>query len=635
MKQLFLKAKPQPLSILGLTTIVRNNFAIILLLSTLHLSALSFDAHSQIPGLKSYTIEISLPDSMNYIKVKATLDFDHFYLAGNDTLKIDLCKGFEGVFFDSLSISAGDKKLNFIIRNDYEIILLPAAKVRNDSSALTFSYTLNKKPGFDEIQFSDFAFQANQNDVHINAAITRADNWIPKLPEDHLKRLPPFSLNVVTPPGYEAMASGKLQNIANERNSRIFAYTNYDEMSDRALYFFINKNMKKEILFPGGFKLAMYLPSDTLQGNPDYLAGMVFKSYRCFEEEYGKTNLNEYKINSFANTTLGYSGFYNSCNAPKWMFTTPIHNNELYAPVRDLIHEVSHTWWGNMVAADAGHDYWLFEGFAKFSEPVFLKTIAGPGIEKLYEKRLKLVVAANIDFIPPLRFGSSDINNQMLKNDAAYYQGALFLLNLKHLVGEENFRKGMQEYVSSNNGKMVNSDDFFKAMQHNAEKKIRKYFYDYLDMPGFAEYTTRIKSMRKRSSYWQIKVEITNTGRKELFTSICRNSDLHQDTAYVYIPEGRGKVIKVKSTKPDTIGLIIVDPDDIFLVRENGMRSPGAKFYTGLDGKLKLINLVEGSPFGKAGLKDNMVIVTIDGQDISNRDIFTPPFHSPAAGHKA
>jgi len=585
------------------------------------ISAYSF-SYSQNLENKHYGIEISIPDSMNYVKITAKLDIINLNTLTSDTLKIDLCNGFTGVFFDSLSIFADDIKLGYTVKDDFEInIVLPNQIKSKKTSIFTFNYGLFKVKDYEKIPYSDFAFQANQFDVHVNSAATRTDNWIPKLIDSHTKRLPPFSIKIAIPKGYEVMASGKLKSYKEENNYKIFVYNNYNGLTDRGLYFFVSPNIKIEKEFPDGFKLTMYVPQFNIKENVEYIANFVYKAYRYYESVYGKTNFNEYKINSFSSGNT-YSGLLNSCNVPQWIFTKPIKNNELFAPTRDLFHEISHTWWGNIVVPDANFDYWLFEGFAKFSEPVFLKNAIDYNMEKTYQKRLKITVAGNIDFIPPLKFVSSEIKNQSFKNDAAYFQGGLFLLTLKQLVGENNFWKGMQEYVSVNYAKTVNSDDFIKAMQNNTKVNIKDYYYDYLNKSGFAEYSTKIISSKKKGSEYTHIIEIKNTGSKELFTNICKNTDLQHDTINIYIPKGKKEIIEVKSTKPDTTNIVIIDPDNMYLVRRQGIRSPGTQFYTDKNGNIGVALIIPDSPFGKAGIKEFSTIVSIDGEDISKKDIF-------------
>ncbi|HDQ00523.1 MAG TPA: hypothetical protein ENN22_15255, partial [bacterium] len=462
---------------------------------------------------------------------------------------LSFAKAFIGVYYDSLTVETGNPEIESITTKPNEITcIIPANLFKADTLSFRFEYCLFKNADFAAIPYSDFAMQANKKNVHINAAITRTDNWFPKLKEEQIKRLPPFNLTIIAPDTYEVMASGKLKEIKMENGKKYFSYSNYDELSDRSLYFFINDNHRVEKVFEDGFKLIMLVPEDTLEGNVDYLAGLVYSSYRHYENRFGKTNLNEYKLNAFTNKDMGYSGLYNSCNAPDWLFTKPISNNELYFPCRDLIHEVSHTWWGNIVAPDASLDYWLFEGFAKFSEPQFLKTFLGDSIEILYRKRLKMMLAADVDFLPPLRFISDEIQNSSLKSAAAYYQGALFLYSLLELMGEENFWKGMKEYVKSNWGKTVDSDDFFEAMQHNTNNNIREFFYDYLDKPGFAEYSIREVLCERRDSLFVHHIEIVNTREKVLFSKYQKNSEIVKDISYLYLLTDMKKEIEIVSS---------------------------------------------------------------------------------------
>jgi len=462
--------------------------------------------------------------------------------------------------------------------------------------------------------------QANKNDLHINAAITRTDNWFPKLRDNYINRLPNFNLTIIVPLEYEVMASGKLTETRIENNKKHFLYTNYNEMTDRSLFFFINKNIRIEKIYKDDFKLSILIPKDTLKGNVDFLAELVHSSYKHYEKLYGSTNLNSYKLNAFVNKDMGFSGLYNSSNAPDWLFTKPIVNNELYFPSRNVAHEVSHTWWGNIVAPDAGFDYWLFEGFAKFSEPQYLRTILGDSIETLYRNRLKIMIAADADFLPPLKFISAEIQNNQLKSEAAYYQGALFLYTLLDFMGKNDFWLGMQEYVKNNRGKIVNSDDFFNAMQNNTTKNIKEFYYDFLKKPGFAKYAIQYKKGEKQDSIFKHCLQIENTGDKVLFTKFIKNNLNKKDTGFIYLTPGVTNEIIVFSYTSDTSNLLLIDPDNVFLVKEEGIVSPGAKLYRENTGLIRIFEILPESPFGKSGLENNSKIVSINNNKMTDFD---------------
>jgi len=578
--------------------------------------------NAQLLSVNKYEIAVSLPDSMNNIEIMA----DVFLQVDNgkaDSVKIDLCKDFVGVGCKISSVFLEEKKVEYFLENDEQLSIVPEKPLAAENLyKLTISYTLFKKEDYLKYQYSDFAFQANADMAHINAAITRADNWFPKLRGEHIKRLPPFDLQIKVKKEYEVMASGKLMKIVEDGSYKTFFYSSYKEITDRSLYFFINKNKPFLARYDNGFCIRMMVPADTLKGNTKILSDIAFKSYRFFESVYGETNLNEYKLNSFVNESMGYSGLFNSCNIPERLFVSPVILNELYIPLRDFIHEISHTWWGNIVSSDPKMNYWMFEGFAKFSEPFFLKTILGKEIEMLYRKRIRLVVASNADFIPPLRFDASSISDQGIKNDAAYHQGALFLLTLKEMMGERDFINGMKEYVNLNRGKITHPDNFFKAMQNNTSIDLHDFFYDFLDKPGFAEFTGKTENLGKQGGQFKYRITISNTGNKYLFTNMLLNNYKKTDTVIVSIPAGQSKTFEVFSKDTLSTPLFIVDPDEVFMVRNQGLRSPGAKLYTDANGKLRVTGIVENSPFYKTGIKNNDVIESIDGQDLTKNDVY-------------
>lgn len=159
-------------------------------------------------------------------------------------------------------------------------------------------------------------------------------------------------------------------------------------------------------------------------------------------------------------------------------------------------------------------------------------------------------------------------------------QSAVFLLSLKQLMGRENFLKGMQKYITDNRGKMVDSDCFFKAMEQCTTVPVKKFYYDFLDKPGFAEYSTLCVSSVKSETRYLHSVEIANTSNKDFFSAVAIHPDIQQDTMFLYIPAGEKKEITIQSNTTDTSVLRTVDPEQVFLVRKQGIRSPGAKCYT-------------------------------------------------------
>lgn len=89
------------------------------------------------------------------------------------------------------------------------------------------------------------------------------------------------------------------------------------------------------------------------------------KAYRYFTLSYGSVPGKEFKVFSFA---YDYSSGFNFACVPRNYFTTSQQTNPMGYPWRNFIHEISHTWWGNLVSSLSHENYWMFEGFAKYSE---------------------------------------------------------------------------------------------------------------------------------------------------------------------------------------------------------------------------------------------------------------------------
>ncbi len=125
---------------------------------------------------------------------------------------------------------------------------------------------------------------------------------------------------------------------------------------------------------------------------------------------------------------------------------TSIGENILANTPRDittlLVHELSHQWWGDRVTMRTWDDVWLNEGFATYSEVLYLEKALGrnPGVtlrtsydDGLYGGRLSQSVVA--DPSDPFAF-----------TGAVYNKGGFFLHMLRRLVGDGAFFATLRAY---------------------------------------------------------------------------------------------------------------------------------------------------------------------------------------------
>lgn len=563
--------------------------------------------------VQRYKIEVALAASFDRIKVSAGLVLRRTpRRSAGGTLSLTLCKGFKGVRFENVRIT--DERRN-PVRHTVEGHRIA---VPDPPEVVVVHYNLVQIKASEPLPYASFAFLASKTMFHINASITRADNWYPRVKGSIYKPLPPFELLVDSPRNFEVMASGRLHGVVRKKQRKVFHWINYRGMTDRSLYVFGSSELiKKQKTYGDGFKVWMYVPRGAVEASVERIADIVHKSYRLFERRFGATGLDEYKVMAFK---YGYAGLFNSMGAPMRLFTKPIKDNDIGFPSRSLVHEVSHTWWGNLLKFIAKKHYWLFEGFAKLSEIVGTREVLGLSVQKKSFGRLKLVSQALLEFAPAV-LKTDTVKLRRLHVVAAYYMGALFLNLLRHVMGEKRFWAGMKDYVRTFRGRYVVTDDFRRAMQKHTRADLKSLFADYLTKPGFARYRIVMNKVVATGGIYHHTYSIENVSDKDIYAPVLVKSSLQTRTTFLKLAKGQSALIAVRTRTIDEKGLISVDPENILPVWRHGIRGGGGFLYLDPKGNPRFIWIMKDSPFARVGIKNKMTLLEVNGKKVATTSV--------------
>jgi hypothetical protein len=139
------------------------------------------------------------------------------------------------------------------------------------------------------------------------------------------------------------------------------------------------------------------------------------------------------------------------------------------------VHETAHQWWFEQVGNDQAGQPWLDESLATYSERVYYENIHPDLIGWWWSYR--------IDFYNPQGFVDIPIyDGQGFRpyTNAAYFQGAHFLEELRARIGDEAFFAFLQDYLAQSRGKIVTSNDFFRILSTHTSTDysdiVRQYF---------------------------------------------------------------------------------------------------------------------------------------------------------------
>jgi len=137
-----------------------------------------------------------------------------------------------------------------------------------------------------------------------------------------------------------------------------------------------------------------------------------------------------------------------------------------------LVHEIAHEWWGNSVSVSDMADMWLHEGFATYTEMLYIEYIYG---KAYYEKSIlnlnKLITSSS-----PI-IGERNVYCNIFINNNIYFKGALFLHALRSKINnDEIFFKILKTFQSRFRKKIVTTNDFLIVVNELSGKNFDEFF---------------------------------------------------------------------------------------------------------------------------------------------------------------
>src|SRR3984885_1714152 len=161
---------------------------------------------------------------------------------------------------------------------------------------------------------------------------------------------------------------------------------------------------------------------------------------------------------------------------------------------RLLANTIAHQWWGVSVSPASLDDWWLSDGFARYSEARYVEQAAGEaGLEETIKDMS--VGALAYDTVPLSSSGKLDIFSpefQSLVTD----KGAMILHMLRYVLGDQKYDLTMRTFATKYAGKSASLDDFRTIAEQYYGDKLTWFFSQWLDSTGAPEFKTKFTVYR-------------------------------------------------------------------------------------------------------------------------------------------
>jgi len=171
-------------------------------------------------------------------------------------------------------------------------------------------------------------------------------------------------------------------------------------------------------------------------------------------------------------------------------------------------HELGHQWWGDYVTCAEWEEIWLNEGFASYSEALWVEHVYGQDGLQYYiweQQREGYLQWKEIEgefslYDPDYMWGGT-----------VYDKGSLVLHMLRFVMGDEAFFSGLGEYADRHAHDVATSEDLRSAMESTYGEDLSWFFDQWVYQGGDPSYVVGLTSTDLGEDGWQVDVHVSQT----------------------------------------------------------------------------------------------------------------------------
>lgn len=175
-----------------------------------------------------------------------------------------------------------------------------------------------------------------------------------------------------------------------------------------------------------------------------------------------------------------------------------------------MSHELSHSWWGNLVTCGTPWDMWINEGMASFSEFLFFEGLDGKAgyREKVRENHKGVLLSAHLKDGRERR-AVYGIPHRYTYGAHVYDKGADVVRTFRYLLGDSLFFGAMKHTLQEHAYENMATYRLGELWEEYSERPVEAYFEDWLLRPGHPHFSVKGLEKAKEGSY---RIELEQRG---------------------------------------------------------------------------------------------------------------------------
>ncbi|MHC1708458.1 MAG: M1 family aminopeptidase [Bacteroidales bacterium] len=304
---------------------------------------------------------------------------------------------------------------------------------------------------------------------------------------------------------------------------------------DNSLFAVCNGNLISIVPLGSGKKEMHWQLSEEI---PAYLASVAVYNYIAVTDTfvgingpvpvyiYVKPSDSMKAVNSFVHLNQALSAFEDRFGAYRWCrvgyVSTALgameHATNIAYPTSCIdgtlayetlyAHELGHSWFGNLVTCSSAPDMWINEGWASFTEGIFMEAVYGTTAFRNYMREKHHDVLKTTHHTDGGYFALTPIPANLTYGSTVYDKGAMVVHSLRGYLGSGLFFNTVKQYLDSFAFQSINSQelrDFFTA---HSGVNLNDFFDTWVFNPGFPHFSIDSVNIIPSGNLYDVSVYI-------------------------------------------------------------------------------------------------------------------------------
>lgn len=346
-----------------------------------------------------------------------------------------------------------------------------------------------------EITFTAGNESLNRNDEYLYALFVpdHARNTFPCFDQPDLKAR--FLLTLTMPNGWNALSNGKTLNVqpTNGQATKTVTFANSDKISTYLFSFTAGKytSVKQSV----GNQTAEFLHRETDSTKVKLSTDSIFIAHKnalSFLEQWTGIPYPFQKVGFVAIPDFQFGGMEHpgevQYKASSLFLDDGATKDQFISRANLISHETAHMWFGDLVTMQWFNDVWMKEVFANFMADKVTEKMMGSETFNLKFLQDHYPAAYGVDRTT----GANPIRQQLdnlqeagsMYGNIIYHKAPVMMRQLEMLMGKENFRSGIQEYLKKFSYSNATWNDLIAILSKHTKFNLYQWNQVWVNQPG-------------------------------------------------------------------------------------------------------------------------------------------------------